>query len=369
MYYFSGLKYVSADINIANVYSGTGIQNIIYLNLVNLKNYILSPNGVIFLGLLFLFIKKEENIEKILILALFLIIFFHIFNPSPNKNIIMMFDFFFKFTMIVIIFKIFLNNKKILNISFCIIVCIVQAYYLSKNLNNYLLVRPILDNLQYSKNTMDKNFFFKDNSKLIVINGDNDLLLYNQLNNGLINRKVYYTGFSSRDFAELLTKNESFYLIFDLFNNSFDLMKKKKSSGRSFSKNLNKGDIIKIDNREVKTFNFKLLAHAPGELLVDKKKVKYEKNEILDIEIKPKWSSVIKIVKEDKYLEILSLGNEENESLYLPWKKNISIEIYNHFLQDSLIIDFSEINLNQNCKIKKIYDDSYQNIYAEALCK
>jgi len=112
-----------------------------------------------------------------------------------------------------------------------------------------------------------------------------------------------------------------------------------------------------------------LLAHAPGELLVDKKKVKYEKNEILDIEIKPKWSSVIKIVKEDKYLEILSLGNEENESLYLPWKKNISIEIYNHFLQDSLIIDFSEINLNQNCKIKKIYDDSYQNIYAEALCK
>ena len=74
-------------------------------------------------------------------------------------------------------------------------------------------------------------------------------------------------------------------------------------------------------------------------------------------------------MKKKKFVEILSLSNNENNYLSLPWKSNVTLELYSSYHKQSIILDFSEINLNKNCKIKKFLNDKFQDIYAEAICK
>ena len=87
------------------------------------------------------------------------------------------------------------------------------------------------------------------------------------------------------------------------------------------------------------------------------------------IEIPQKTSKEIKFEKNKKFVEILSLGKNENNNLNFPWKSNVSLELYSSYHKQGIILDFSEINLNKNCKIKKFLNDKFQDIYAEAICK
>ena len=119
IYYFNGIKYVDLNINIANVYDG-GTESIIRLNLLNLKNYVISLNGIVFLIAIFTLFKKITRQNKILF-TIIIIIAFHVLNPSPNKNIIRIFDFLLKFIASIFLFQIFLNYKKKIDLFFFLV--------------------------------------------------------------------------------------------------------------------------------------------------------------------------------------------------------------------------------------------------------
>lgn len=368
VYFFNGLIYVDLNINISNVFDG-GSKNIFYINLTNLVNYFFSFNGIIIPLLIIVILEKKIKSQKVFLLILLLIIFFHIFNPSPNKNIINMFDFFFKFYCSIIIFKIFIDYKKKIIILFAIIIFGLQTIYLTINAYQYISARSYIDNISYSKESIEKKSFFINKKNLIIIDGDNDYILYHHLNHGLINRKIYYTGFSDKNLSIILDGKKEFYLIFDLFNNSFDLINNKKNSTKSFSKFLNNGDILSIQNNDLNNFYIQLRLHSSGELLINKEIVKVKKGQILKIEILRNSSTEIEIKKISKYVEILELNDEFSNNFNFPWKKNIILKIYNNYLNDKISIDFRNVNINSNCKIKKIFEDKNQDIYAKAICK
>ena len=219
------------------------------------------------------------------------------------------------------------------------------------------------------KNILSDKLFLKENKKLIVIDGDNDLLLYNHLNNGLIDRNVYYTGYSSVSLHNIVDKNQDFYLIFDLFNNSSDLIKKKKNTERSFSKFLNKGDILNIHNKDSENISLKLMPNSSGKILINGKVLKFKKNKILKINIPANEKSKIEILNVERFVDLVSLKNENYKNLNFPWKKPIMLEIYNNFLNENILINFMNLKLETNCEIIKIYNDNYQDIYAKAICK
>lgn len=368
IYYFNGIKYVDLNINIANVYDG-GTESIIRLNLLNLKNYVISLNGIVFLIAIFTLFKKITRQNKILFTIIIIIIAFHVLNPSPNKNIIRIFDFLLKFIASIFLFQIFLNYKKKIDLFFFSAILFLQFINFSKDIYNYLLVRPVIDNLNYSKNILDNKYFLKEKKKLIVIDGDNDLLLYNHLNNGLIDRSIYYTGYSSESLHNIVEKNHDFFLIFDLFNNSSDLIKKKKNTGRSFSKFLSEGDILKIQNKDSKNISLNLFTNSSGKILVNGQIKKFQKNEILNISIPANKNSKIEFLNVKNYIELVSLKKETNKNLNFPWEKPVTLEIYNKFLNESILIDFVNLKLSTKCEITKIYNDNYQDIYAKAVCK
>ena len=375
-YYFNGIKYVNLDINIANVFDGA-TQSIFYLNLLNLKNYFFSINGSVILILFFSFILKKVKINKGLLVVLLIIISFHLLNPSPNKNIIYIFDFFLKFFSSIILFQIFLSYKNKVVLIFFLLACIVQILNVGKNLIMYLKARPLTDNLEYSKNIIKTKSLFNKKNKLIIIDSDNDLLLYNHLNNGLINRKTYFTGYSDKSFDQLLNKKEKFYLIFDLFNNSFDLIEKEKTPtnnkpndfiGRSFSKYLNNGDVITIKNKELKKITLKLLPFSHTELIVNNKLIIIKKDEIHNFDISPKDTIEIKLLENKKFVKLISL-NKKNDNLNFPWGQEVKLEIFNNFYKQNILINFMNLNLNSKCKIIQINNDDYQDVYATGICE
>ena len=240
--------------------------------------------------------------------------------------------------------------------------------YLSKEIKTFVNVRTILDNLNYSNSVVSQKLLL-DKNKLIIFEGDNDYILYNYLNQNFLNNKIYYTGFSDKKIEDVLNEQKEFYLIFDLFNNNFDIIKKKKVTGRSFSRYLNQGDKIKVVNKNSKNIKLQLLPYSDGKVIIEDKIIQFYKNQILIIEIPQKTSKEIKFEKIKKFVEILSLSNNENNYLSLPWKSNVTLELYSSYHKQSIILDFSEINLNKNYKIKKILNDKFQDIYAEAVCK
>ena len=69
------------------------------------------------------------------------------------------------------------------------------------------------------------------------------------------------------------------------------------------------------------------------------------------------------------YIELVSLKKETNKNLNFPWEKPVTLEIYNKFLNESILIDFVNLKLSTKCEITKIYNDNYQDIYAKAVCK
>lgn len=240
--------------------------------------------------------------------------------------------------------------------------------YLSKEIKTFVKVRPILDNLNYSNSAVSQKLLL-DKNKLIIFEGDNDYILYNYLNQNFLNNKIYYTGFSDKKIEDVLNEQKEFYLIFDLFNNNFDIIKKKKVTGRSFSRYLNEGDKIKVVNKNSKKIKLRLLPYSDGKVIIEDKIIQFYKNQILIIEIPQKTSKEIRFEKNKKFVEILSLGKNENNNLNFPWKSNVSLELYSSYHKQGIILDFSEINLNKNCKIKKFLNDKFQDIYAEAICK
>ena len=123
--------------------------------------------------------------------------------------------------------------------------------YLGKEIKTFVNVRTILDNLNYSNSVVSQKLLL-DKNKLIIFEGDNDYILYNYLNQNFLNNKIYYTGFSDKKIEDVLNEQKEFNLIFDLFNNNFDIIKKKKVTGRSFSRYLNQGDKIKVVNQNSK---------------------------------------------------------------------------------------------------------------------
>ena len=366
-YYFNGLKYINLDISIANVYTGD-LNNIFILNFLSFKNYLISFNGIIFIILALCLVQNKIVVNKIFIIILLIIIFVHFFNPSPNKEIIYIFDFYLKFLSSILLFEIYLNRKQKINLYLFILICIIQTFYLGKEIKTFINVRPILDNLNYSNSVVSQKLLL-DKNKLIIFEGDNDYILYNYLNQNLLNNKIYYTGFSDKKIKDVLNEQKEFYLIFDLFNNNFDIIKKKKVTGRSFSRYLNQGDKIKVVNKNSKNIKLQLLPYSDGKVIIEDKIIQFYKNQILIIEIPQKTSKEIKFEKIKKFVEILSLSNNENNYLSLPWKSNVTLELYSSYHKQSIILDFSEINLNKNCKIKKILNDKFQDIYAEAVCK
>ena len=139
--------------------------------------------------------------------------------------------------------------------------------YLSKEIKTFVNVRTILDNLNYSNSVVSQKLLL-DKNKLIIFEGDNDYILYNYLNQNLLNNKIYYTGFSDKKIKDVLNEQKEFNLIFDLFNNNFDIIKKKKVTGRSFSRYLNEGDKIKVVNKNSKKIKLRLLPYSDGKLLL-----------------------------------------------------------------------------------------------------
>ena len=366
-YYLNGLKYVDLDINIANVYTSDP-KNIFILNFFSLKNYLISFDGILFIILALSLAQNKIVVNKIFIIILLIIIFFHFFNPSPNKEIIYIFDFYLKFLSSILLFQIYLNRRQKINLFSFILICIIQMTYLGKEIKTFLNVRTILDNLNYSNSAVSQKLLL-DKNKLIIFEGDNDYILYNYLNQNSLNNKIYYTGFSDKKFEDVLNEQKEFYLIFDLFNNNFDIIKKKKVTGRSFSRYLNQGDKIKVVNKKSKKIKLQLLPYSDGKVIIEDKIVQFYKNQILIIEIPQKTSKEIRFEKNKKFVEILSLGKNENNNLNFPWKSNVSLELYSSYHKQGIILDFSEINLNKSCKIKKFLNDEFQDIYAEAICK
>ena len=366
-YYLNGLKYVDLDINIANVYTSDP-KNIFILNFFSLKNYLISFDGILFIILALSLAQNKIVVNKIFIIILLIIIFFHFFNPSPNKEIIYIFDFYLKFLSSILLFQIYLNRRQKINLFSFILICIIQMTYLGKEIKTFLNVRTILDNLNYSNSAVSQKLLL-DKNKLIIFEGDNDYILYNYLNQNSLNNKIYYTGFSDKKIEDVLNEQKEFYLIFDLFNNNFDIIKKKKVTGRSFSRYLNQGDKIKVVNKNSKKIKLQLLPYSDGKVIIEDKIVQFYKNQILIIEIPQKTSKEIRFEKNKKFVEILSLGKNENNNLNFPWKSNVSLELYSSYHKQGIILDFSEINLNKSCKIKKFLNDEFQDIYAEAICK
>ena len=148
--------------------------------------------------------------------------------------------------------------------------------------------------------------------------------MYNYLNQNFLNNKIYYTGFSDKKIEDVLNEQKEFYLIFDLFNNNFDIIKKKKVTGRSFSRYLNQGDKIKVVNKNSKNIKLQLRPYSDGKVIIEDKIIQFYKNQILIIEIPQKTSKEIKFEKNKKFVEILSLSNNENNYLSLPWKSNVT---------------------------------------------
>ena len=249
-YYLNGLKYVNLDINIANAYTSDP-KNIFILNFLSLKNYLISFDGILFIILALSLAQNKIVVNKIFIIILLIIIFIHFFNPSSNKEIIYIFDFYFKFLSSILLFQIYLNRRKKINLFSFILICVIQTFYLGKEIKTFINVRPILDNLNYSNSVVSQKLLL-DKNKLIIFEGDNDYILYNYLNQNLLNNKIYYTGFSDKKIKDVLNEQKEFNLIFDLFNNNFDIIKKKKVTGRSFSRYLNQGDKIKVVNQNSK---------------------------------------------------------------------------------------------------------------------
>ena len=366
-YYLNGLKYVNLDINIANAYTSDP-KNIFILNFLSLKNYLISFDGILFIILALSLAQNKIVVNKIFIIILLIIIFIHFFNPSSNKEIIYIFDFYFKFLSSILLFQIYHNRRQKINLFSFILICVIQMSYLSKEIKTIVNVRTILDNLNYSNSVVSQKLLL-DKNKLIIFEGDNDYILYNYLNQNFLNNKIYYTGFSDKKIEDVLNEQKEFYLIFDLFNNNFDIIKKKKVTGRSFSRYLNQGDKIKVVNKNSKNIKLQLLPYSDGKVIIEDKIIQFYKNQILIIEIPQKTSKEIKFEKNKKFVEILSLGKNENNNLNFPWKSNVSLELYSSYHKQGIILDFSEINLNKNCKIKKFLNDKFQDIYAEAICK
>ena len=190
--------------------------------------------------------------------------------------------------------------------------------------------------------------------------------MYNYLNQNLLNNKIYYTGFSDKKIKDVLNEQKEFNLIFDLFNNNFDIIKKKKVTGRSFSRYLNQGDKIKVVNQNQK-YKLQLLPYSDGKVIIEDKIIQFYKNQILIIEIPQKTSKEIKFEKNKKFVEILSLGKNENNNLNFPWKSNVSLELYSSYHKQGIILDFSEINLNKNCKIKKFLMINFKTFMRSSL--
>jgi len=381
VYYFNSFKYVSSDINIYNVLAGN-YYNSIKINFLNIKNYFFSFNGL-FLIIIFinLFYIKKFNYLAIIIS---LIVFFHIFNPSPLKNIVEIFDFFFKFVSITLLFEIFLKKNKTNTFIIVFLITVFQFYDLSKNFYNFLKVRPVIDNINYSNYNLYKNIFFTETDKKILFDGSNDYILYKHLNNGLINRKIYYTGFSNSKIEDFFLKKEEFYVVFDLFNSSFYLsnpisINSKKNNGdqsflkhlksRSVSKYLKTNDQLQILNNENQEYYLKLNSYSKGTILINDKEVNIKENQILKIKLKKNTLTNIFIKNVNKYVELEGIFLNDSAKLNFPWKKNIHLKIEDRFINKTIVVNFNNLNINEKCKVVEIYFDKFQDIYAKGICK
>jgi hypothetical protein len=381
IYYFNSFKYVSSDISIYNIITGN-YYNGIKINFLNIKNYFFSFNGlfliIIFINLLY--IKKFNYLA----ITISLIIFFHIFNPSPLKNIVEIFDFFFKFVSITLLFEIFLKKPNIITFSTVFLITIFQFYDLSKNLHNFLKVRPIIDNINYSNYNLYKNIFFTETDKKILFDGSNDYILYKHLNNGLINRKIYYTGFSNSKIEDFFFKKDEFYIVFDLFNSSFYLSNPisiksqnnnrdqsvlKHLKSRSVSKYLKTNDHLQILNNENQEYYLKLNSYSKGTILVNDKEIDIKENQILKIKLKKNSLTRISIENINKYVQLEGILLNDSAKLNFPWKKNIHLKINDRFINKTIVVNFNNLNINEKCKIIEIYFDKFQDIYAKGICK
>jgi len=104
-----------------------------------------------------------------------------------------------------------------------------------------------------------KNF---NKIKKIFIVSTSDLLLYHQLNNGLIDYNLYFNGLDNKKFNKYFSNDLEILLIFDFLNNPYNKNFVKKDiyndNIRLFSNMLYSNDLLSLNNNSNKTLFLKL---------------------------------------------------------------------------------------------------------------
>ena len=376
IYYLSGIKYVDSSLSIHSALLLDNFASIVSINKNNLISYYISTPNFIFLILFFItfFVKKSTN-NKIFIYIFIIINLIHLINPSPEKSLIELFDFYIKFLSILFSLEIYRNlNKKLLKFAIIVPIIVFQIFFQAKNAYIFLKVRPVIDSAFYSKPSLEViNFINKKKNRIIYLVGSQDLLLYNQLNNGLINNKIFFNGLSHNKFKKYFQKNPEILIIFDLFNNPHSAFFNDKeiytNKIRIFSNLFYNGDILKLKNNSKEKIEINLFSKHSSQISINNNFFDIKNNENFKIDVEPYTSINIKMKKIDGYLKLVSIKNPESSYNY-PWKKNIVMNVKNNFLKRERLIDFSEkLVFFDFCRIKDILQDDSQIIYALGTCK
>ena len=372
-YYQYGANYVNTDLSIHNALIKNNFLNIFQVNIDSAISYYTDTiNYFYFILLLTIFLSKKIIKYKILIYIFFLINIIHLLNPSPEKSILNFFDFFIKFSSVLFLFEIiFINQYKYLKLIIILPIILSQIYYQSKQAYSFYKIRPIIDSLNYSKVSKEVENYLDNNSKIFLVSSS-DLLLYHQLNNGLIDHNLYFNGLDNKNFEKYFKNNDEILLIFDLFNNpyakNFNEKKIYDDSIRHFSSIFYKNDSLKIYNNSDKILKLKFFSKKNSLISVNNQKQEIKNNTFFEVKILPNERTIVKMNKIYGYLKLISI-NEKSHDKNFPWGENVDLIIYNDFLKKELVVNFDEKYTFETCKIKNIIDDSGQNIYAIANCK
>ena len=372
-YYNFEINYVDAKLSIHSALVQNNIFETLQHNASSIVAYYKnSANIVFFIPLIILIKLKKINKYKILLYIFLIINFIHLINPSPEKSIINFFDFFIKFCTILFLFEIIiLKDQKFLKVSIILLTLIPQAYFQAKNVNSFYKVRHVIDSLDYSEIPKKVREYLNKDKKIFLVSAS-DLLLYHQLNNGLIDYNLYFNGLDNKKFSKYFSNDLEILLIFDFLNNPYNKNFVKKDiyndNIRLFSNMLYSNDSLSLNNNSNKTLFLKLYSKKLSKISINNKDFQIKDNSFKEIEILPKNEIRIKNNKINGYLKLVSIKN--NSSKYnFPWGKKVSISIFNNLLHDKITIDFNENYSFETCKIKDILDDSSQNIYAIAKCR